>query len=96
MMLRLACFDDGAASHLEIQNGSLREEAKSDSSSLENRLSSLLDLHRPLPRTRLREELRVNNHRLGEALCAMEKAGKIRRTAEGWLLNVSHIAKEST
>lgn len=95
MMLRLACFDDGAASHLEIQNGGLMD-AKSDSSSLETRLSSLLDLHRPLPRTRLREELRVNNHRLGEALCAMEKAGKIRRTAEGWLLNVSHIAKEST
>jgi hypothetical protein len=86
MVLRLACLDDGAASHLELLNHLTDDTAEI---SLESRLSTLLDRRRPLPRTRLREELRVNNHRLGEALGALEKAGKIRRTSEGWVLNVS-------
>lgn len=83
MTLRLACFDDGSASHLELHNNLTDPPAEA---SLENRIFSLLD-HRPLPRTRLRAELRVNNHRLGEALYELEKAGRIRRTPEGWILN---------
>jgi hypothetical protein len=86
MVLRLACLNDGAASHLEVRKSLTKDNAEL---SLESRLQSLLDCRRPLSRTRLRSELNVNNHRLGEALCAMEKAGKIQRTSEGWLLNVS-------
>jgi len=82
MVLRLACFNDGAASHLELLNHLTTDPAEV---SIENRLVTLLDGRRPLTRTQLRSELRVNNQRLGQALCAMENAGKIRRTSGGWL-----------
>jgi len=85
MVLRLACFEDGAASHLELQNGTTVDPGEV---SLERKLADLLRRRGPLPRTQLRSELRINNHRLGEALTALEKAGEIRRTQDGWSLNI--------
>jgi len=41
----------------------------------------------PLARGDLRARLRVNNQRLGDALAALEKSGRIRRAADGWLLH---------
>ena len=40
----------------------------------------------PCSRATLRQRLRVNNARLGEALCALEQRGLVARTAAGWTL----------
>lgn len=86
MLLRLASLDDGTASHLELHTNPTDHTRELP---LESRLSTLLDRRGgPLPRTQLRAELRVNNHRLGETLSSLEKAGKIRRTPDGWVLSV--------
>jgi len=37
-------------------------------------------------RAALRQQLRVNNARLGDALCSLEQRGLVRRTPEGWTL----------
>jgi hypothetical protein len=37
-----------------------------------------------LTRTRLRDSLAVKNERLGEALEALERAGRVCRTPAGW------------
>ena len=44
----------------------------------------------PLSRVALRAQLRVNNHRLGEALVELERAGIAERTPSGWTLCSSH------
>lgn len=81
MALRLACLPDGAASHLEIKDG---VSAEAPETSLERKLVDLLRRRGPLPRNQLRSELRINNHRLGGVLIALEKSGEIRRTQDGW------------
>jgi hypothetical protein len=43
--------------------------------------------HQPLTRTALREQLRVNNARLGDALQTLEKRGLAVRGADGWRLS---------
>jgi hypothetical protein len=84
MVLRLACLPDGAASHLELKDAGL---AEAPEVSLSQKLVDLLRRRGPLPRIQLRSELRINNHRLGDLLIALEKAGEIRRTQDGWGLN---------
>jgi len=41
----------------------------------------------PLTRAALRQQLRVNNQRLGEALADLEQRQLIRRTPQGWMLS---------
>jgi hypothetical protein len=51
------------------------------------------ELHRankPLSRTALRQQLRVNNARLGDALQTLEKRGLVVRGANGWSLPLEH------
>jgi hypothetical protein len=91
MVLRLACLPDGAASHLELQNGVSTDTAEV---SLERRLVDLLRRRGPLPRIQLRSELRINNHRLGEVLIALEKAGEIQRTQDGWGIDSKHNGRQ--
>ena len=91
MVLRLACLPDGAASHLELQNGS---SVQTPEVSLERKLVDLLRRRGPLPRIQLRSELRINNHRLGVVLIALEKAGEIQRTADGWRITSHHNARQ--
>lgn len=38
----------------------------------------------PVPRTRLRARLHVNNHRLGAALQELQRLGRVRKTGQGW------------
>ena len=86
MVLRLACLPDGAASHLELRDA---PSADTPDVPLERKLVDLLHRRGPLPRIQLRSELRINNHRLGEILIALEKTGEIRRTQDGWSINGS-------
>jgi hypothetical protein len=49
-------------------------------------LTALGSAGRPLRRGELRQRLRVNNHRLGETLNALERAERLRRGTDGWSL----------
>lgn len=49
---------------------------------------ALLHAGGPLTRRALRQELRVNNQRLGDALLHLERQGLIQRTGQGWLPQV--------
>jgi len=75
---------------IELASGSphlVIVDAKQDNTpSLERRLLDVLRrTNQPVPRTRLRERLAVNNKRLGDTLVALEQLGRIRRTSCGWV-----------
>jgi len=46
--------------------------------------------HQPLSRTALRQQLRVNNTRLGDALQTLEERGLVIRSPDGWSLPAEH------
>jgi len=52
--------------------------------------TQLLRAGRPLSRTTLRQQLRVNNARLGEALHSLEQRGLVVRSPNGWSLPAEH------
>jgi DNA-binding GntR family transcriptional regulator len=51
---------------------------------LQEQVLGLLAPGQVLTRTKLREALGVKNERLGEVLESLERAGRIRRTPDGW------------
>jgi hypothetical protein len=63
----------------ELQNENRR--------SLQDQVLDLLGRDGALTRIKLRDALAVKNERLGEALQALEQAGRIRRTSAGWHRN---------
>jgi hypothetical protein len=52
--------------------------------------TQLLRAGRPLSRTTLRQQLRVNNARLGETLHSLEQRGLLVRSPQGWSLPAEH------
>jgi len=79
--IRLVSRKDGSGTHLRV----VGPPTDGGPMPLERRIESLLDDQAgPLRRNELRDRLRVNNHRLGQALDHLEQAGRARRTAEGW------------
>ena len=50
---------------------------------------------RPLSRTTLRQQLRVNNARLGQALQFLEQHGVAVHTGDGWTLSEPHVQYDS-
>ena len=77
--LRLAATD-AAATHLEVVTEPDGEHGRG----LEGQVLDLLSQGDVLTRARLRDALAVNNERLGNALEALERAGRIGRTPRGW------------
>jgi hypothetical protein len=76
------------SSHLAIDS---TDEAESAAVSLSARVvEALRRSDRPLTRVALRERLRVNNKRLGDALVLLETSGQIERDPEGWRSFRSH------
>jgi hypothetical protein len=71
---------DAAMAHLEVVAASLGDRPVS----LQEQVLTCLAQDGTWTRTRLRDVLSVQNQRLGEALEALERTGKIRRTSEGW------------
>jgi hypothetical protein len=51
---------------------------------LQQQVLALLDANPTLTRAKLRDALAVKNARLGEAIEALERAGRIQRTTAGW------------
>ena len=80
--LELISRPNGTATHLQVVDGRGRAEA----SLAERILATLGEGGTPMPRKELRENLRVNNGRLGEALNRLERAGTLERGAKGWTL----------
>lgn len=80
--LALVSNDSGADTHLEIleYKGDRRAPLK------ETVRLTLAKAEKPITRTDLRKILHVNNHRLGLALCDLEKHRIAVRNAEGWTL----------
>lgn len=84
LALRLVSRPDGSATHLEID----RDHQHSPAASLEAlTVKELTTAGAPLTRAQLRTRLKVNNQRLGTALGALERAGRAKKTTQGWLPN---------
>ena len=88
--LRLASNSDGSATHLEVVGPAATHHIDDDlgdlahAPSLQDRVLAVLkDAHEPISRAHLRQALRVNNNRLGEALTSLEANGAIRRGESG-------------
>lgn len=71
---------DAKTTHLEVvgePDGDRRR-------SLPEQVLDLLAQTKVLTRAKLREALAVNNHRLGQVLESLERAGQLRHTPDGW------------
>ena len=67
--------------HLELEGADLAPPPLAEAVRLH-----LRQQHQPCSRAALRQQLRVNNARLGEALTALEQRGLVVRRADGWTL----------
>ena len=79
--LQLLSDPDGNGTHLEPVSCS---ENKDDCSLNDRILLLLRNNNSPLTRTALRQQLKVNNQRLGTALVDIEQQGLTLRSAKGW------------
>jgi AAA domain len=79
---------DPQTAHLEVigelRDGSAKLTVDGKNRSLEERLLGLLVQGATVTRAKLRDSLGVKNERLGEALLALERAGRLCRTPAGW------------
>jgi hypothetical protein len=90
LALRLALGADGATPHLERAGDAPAVDAPSAPTASPPpavRLRQILrEAQCPLSRLALRQQLRINNQRLGDLLTALERDGSIVRTTAGWSL----------
>ena len=79
---------DPQTAHLEVigelRDGSAKFTVNGKHRSIEQRVLDLLGQGATLTRAKLRDSLGVKNERLGEALEALERAGRLCRTPAGW------------
>jgi RecA-family ATPase len=79
---------DAQATHLEVigelGDGSAKLTRDGKQRSLEERVLDLLGQGATVTRAKLRDSLAIKNERLGEALEALERAGRLCRTPAGW------------
>ena len=69
-----------ATTHLEV----VAECQEENGCTLQERVLDLLGHGEVITRVKLRDALSVKNERLGQALAALERAGRIQRTSAGW------------
>ena len=80
--LELVCTPEGHQAHLEVRS----QHAPDPSASLSERaLLVLQSASKPISRKALRDTLRVNNQRLGEALEMLKQQGSAVHTDSGWM-----------
>jgi hypothetical protein len=80
--LELVCTPEGQQAHLEVRS----QRAPDPSASLSERaLLVLQSASKPISRKALRDTLRVNNQRLGEALESLQRQGAVVHTDSGWM-----------
>jgi hypothetical protein len=81
LALRLVSRPDGSGTHLELAP---EPTAATDNPLEDLVLSELSASQTALRRTHLRARLKVNNHRLGQALDALRAQGRARNDSTGW------------
>lgn len=86
MRLALVSRPDGSATHLEVLASPAPDALERGPSLTERALDALRAAQEPVSRAALRETLRVNNARLGDALSELQRLGRLCRTAQGWAL----------
>jgi len=87
--LRLDADDPGAV-HLHVV-GTAAQTAAEKSAELSGAVLDLLQQSSsPVTRSRIRDDLRVKNERLGRALASLEKGGQIHREQQGWTVVDGH------
>ena len=80
--MQLISRANGSATHLEI----IADTGSNTSASVADRTLLLLQNSKsPLTRTAIREQLKVNNQRLGDALAHLDKQALVLKTSKGWL-----------
>jgi hypothetical protein len=80
--MQLVSRDNGSGTHLEI----VADTDSNTSASLAQRALLLLqNSTTPLTRTAIREQLKVNNQRLGDTLALLGKQALVQKTSKGWL-----------
>ncbi len=83
--MQLVSKPDGSATHLELSSPA-QLVGVDKGQSLENRTLALLrHSTKPLTRTSIRSQLRVNNAKLGQTLTDLDKKKLILRTQKGWV-----------
>lgn len=87
--MELVSKDDGSATHLQI----VSQTKGNPGSALSDRILNLLKhSENPLTRTTIRNQLKVNNQRLGQSLVDLDNRGLVIRTSKGYL---AFIQKEN-
>ena len=88
--LRLVSSGDGSATHLEVVSSAVSSsradipQAPTPGLALDERVvQAIIRAGHPLSRVQLRDVLRVNNNRLGDALNDLERSGRINRSDTG-------------
>jgi len=83
LTLELRSLPDGSQTHFAIMDN----HAETQQQSLENRVvDHLRAMQRPLTRTALREQLRVNNQKLGSVLEQLERKAIVSHHDDGWVI----------
>jgi len=86
MVLDLVCGADGESVHLEVR-GDVCVSEPSERPTLAGRLLKVMRAAEgPMTRTELRDQLKVQNEKLGALLGTLEEQGRVRRTPQGWTL----------
>lgn len=79
-------LDNSGNPHLEVASIPVDEETKTSNTIYETIVEKLKTRTSPITRGALREELCVNNKKLGDALVVLEKQSVIARSRKGWEL----------
>lgn len=82
IQMQLVADTDGADTHLQI---TMPTETSTAASLAQRILTLLQNSPKPLPRTIIRKQLRVNNQRLGETLVNLAEKQLILQTPKGWM-----------
>lgn len=85
--IALVSKPDGTETHLEPSN--LAESTLPKQPLVERVRLALAQAEKPMTRVALRDQLKVNNQKLGDALTVLENRKDISRTGEGWQTNLS-------
>ena len=87
--LELVPHLDGDGAHFEVMSGARLPAVQEDTAPRPPLPDRVVEVLRhatvALTRAELRQQLRVNNQRLGEALSALEAEATVHRTANGWV-----------
>lgn len=82
MELELTSYPDGSRTHLRI----VSDDPANEENPLSHRILRVLNhSQQPMTRTLIRERLKVNNQRVGQAIAELSQEGLVMRAKNGWV-----------